>query len=44
MRTYLKLLSLLAVITIPAYLSIQASLTDVVPLAETEQQQPYLKL
>ena len=44
MRTYLKLLSLFAVITIAAYLAIRASVPDVVPLADSEQPQPYLQL
>lgn len=44
MRTYLKLLSLFAVITIAAYLAIRAFVSDVVPLADSEQPQPYLQL
>lgn len=44
MQAYLKVLSLFAVTTIAAYLASQAFVPDAVPLADSEQPQPYLQL
>jgi hypothetical protein len=44
MQAYLKLLSLFAVTTIAAYLASRVFVPDAVPLADSEQPQPYLQL